>query len=114
MSKRPHKSRGPSVAKLVKKRHADIERLCREHHVQEFYLFGSAATGEFRQRTSDIDFMVRFEPCTPSEHARRYFGLLLDLKHLFNRRIDLIEIGALTNPYFIKRAEESRVKLYAS
>lgn len=115
MGKRDKRGRrGPSIAKLVAKRQEKVDALCRKYHVRELDLFGSAATGEFRPRRSDIDFMVRFEASSPAEHAQRYFGLLEDLQDLFHRRIDLIEPGAVDNPYFLESAEKSRVRIYAA
>lgn len=105
---------GPPIAKLVEKRQREVEALCRKYHVRELYLFGSAATGHFNPRRSDIDFMVRFAESTPAEHARRYFGLLEDLHDLFRRRVDLIELDAVDNPYFMQSAERSKVRVYAA
>jgi predicted nucleotidyltransferase len=108
----PKKSHTPVVTKIVQKKSAAITSLCREFHVEELYLFGSAASGDFRRLRSDIDFLVRFKSSTPADHADRYFGLLAGLRDLFHRRIDLIEIGALKNPYFRESAEANRVLLY--
>lgn len=100
------------IARLVNKHRDEIEGLCDEFGVQELYLFGSAASGDFRSRTSDLDFMVRFKPTTPAEHADRYFGLIDGLKDIFHRRIDLVEIDAIKNPFFKESAEAHRVQLY--
>ncbi len=100
------------MAKLVSKHRDEITALCDACKVQQLYLFGSAARGEFRPRSSDLDFLVRFKPSTPAEHADRYFGLIDGLKDIFHRRIDLVEIGAVKNPYFLESAESNRVLLY--
>lgn len=110
-SERP---REPAVTRLVKKKAGAINALCKQHHVEALYLFGSAASGDFKRLRSDIDFLVRFLSCTPADHADRYFGLLEGLRDLFHRRIDLIEIGALKNPYFKESADQHRVLLYAA
>jgi hypothetical protein len=108
----PGKPRPPAVTRIVQKKSAAIAALCREFHVEELYLFGSAASGDFKRLRSDIDFLVRFRSSTPADHADRYFGLLAGLRDLFRRRIDLIEIGALKNPYFRESAEANRILLY--
>jgi len=92
----------------------DIRRLCQSRGVVEFYAFGSSVEGGFDPEASDYDFLVRFEPCPPSEHADRYFGLLEDLQDLLKAPIDLVEIDAISNPYFRSEAERSRVSLYAA
>jgi len=108
----PEKPREHAVTRLVQKKAGAITALCKQHHVAELYLFGSAASGDFKRLRSDIDFLVRFLSCTPADHADRYFGLLEGLRDLFHRRIDLIEIGALKNPYFKESADKHRVLLY--
>ncbi len=113
---KPRSDKSPvhTVTRLVQKKAAAIEELCKHYHVQELYLFGSAASGDFKRLRSDVDFLVRFLSCTPADHADRYFGLLAGLRDLFRRRIDLIEIGALKNPYFRESAESNRVLIYAA
>ncbi len=100
------------MARLVSKHRDDITDLCEACKVQQLYLFGSAASGEFRSRSSDLDFLVRFKPATPAEHAERYFALIDGLKDIFHRRIDLVELGAVKNPYFMQSAESNRMLLY--
>ena len=100
------------MARLVAKHREEIEDLCEACKVQQLYLFGSAASGEFRSRSSDLDFLVSFKPATPAEHADRYFALIEGLKDIFHRRIDLVELGAVRNPYFMQSAEAHRILLY--
>ncbi len=109
---KPDKPHAHAITRTVQKKSAAITALCREFHVDEFYLFGSAASRDFKRLSSDVDFLVRFKSSTPADHADRYFGLLAGLRDLFRRRIDLIEIGALKNPYFRESAEANRVLLY--
>ncbi len=44
--------------------------------------------------------------------ADRYFGLLEDLELLFHRRIDLVEAGAIRNPYFRREVDANKYTLY--
>ncbi len=92
----------------------ELAELCRRFEVERLDLFGSAAGNDFDADRSDLDFLVRFRPCSPGEHYERYFGLLEALQSLFNRQIDLVESDALRNPYLIREVETSRVPLYAS
>lgn len=91
-----------------------VAELCRRYQVARLEVFGSAARGEFAPGRSDLDFLVRFQPCMPEEHAARYFGLLADFQDLFGCGIDLVEIGAVRNPYFLESIEASRTLVYAS
>ncbi len=106
--------RAPAVIRLIQKKSEAIAALCKQHHVAELYLFGSAASGDFKRLKSDIDFLVNFKPATPADHADHYFGLLAGLRDMFHRRIDLIEIRALKNPYMRDSVESNRVLLYAA
>lgn len=91
-----------------------LEELCRRFQVRRLTLFGSAVTGEFKADLSDLDFLVEFQPLTPAQHADAYFGLLLALEDLFQRRIDLVEEGASENPYFLSAVAQSQALLYAA
>jgi len=91
-----------------------LTALCRQYSVERLDLFGSATDDSFNPQRSDLDFLVTFAPCTPSEHYTRYFGLLESLESLFGRAVDLVEAGAMRNPYFIRQVNKSRRLLYAS
>lgn len=89
-----------------------IAELCRKHRVRRLEVFGSSADGTFEPSSSDIDFLVEYMELQPGEHYESYFGLLEDLEALFKRKIDLVEAGAMRNPYFIRRVNESRKLVY--
>lgn len=94
----------------------DIERLCREHRVERLELFGSAASGRFRDGESDLDFLVTFERDAPSGgFGGPPVGLALALEALFGLPVDLVEEAAIRNPYFRQGVDaEPRTLLYAS
>jgi predicted nucleotidyltransferase len=91
-----------------------LRDLCRRHHVAQLEVFGSAASGEFNERSSDLDFLVQFGDLSPRDRGDAYFGLLADLQDLFRRPIDLVETEAVDNPYFKDSIEPSRRVLYAA
>lgn len=99
---------------MISERGEELARICARHSVKRLELFGSAATGDFDDKTSDLDFLVEFISCSPQEHYDRYFGLVEDLEALFARHVDLVEARALRNPYFIREVEESRERIYAA
>jgi predicted nucleotidyltransferase len=92
----------------------ELTRLCERFQVSRLELFGSAAAGKFEEGSSDLDFLVDFHPLPPGEHAETYFGLLEALQDLFQRSIDLVETGAIRNPYFKASVDRTRVLLYAA
>lgn len=92
-----------------------ITAICRRHRVRSLFLIGSATTTEFDPSRSDIDFLVEFLPDAPRTGlSGAYFALRDDLASLLGRPIDLIERGALTNPYVAGSVAATRVPLYAA
>jgi predicted nucleotidyltransferase len=97
---------------IVQQRLQTLRELCRKHRVERLDLFGSAARDDFDPETSDLDFLVEFEPMPPKEHAGSFFGLLADLEGLFCRRVDLLEREPIENPYLWQSIMRSRRALY--
>jgi uncharacterized protein len=87
--------------------------LCGRYGVRRLELFGSAATGSFDPERSDLDFLVEFD-ADPTRLFDRYFGLKESLEALFGRKVDLVTVGALQNPYFIESVNATRQVLYAA
>lgn len=99
---------------LIAERSDKIADLCRCYRVKALELFGAAAGDRFHPATSDLDFLVDFEEISPREHAACYFGLLFGLEDLFGRKVDLVEVSAVRNPYFLEAIAKDRVLLYAA
>ena len=99
---------------IIEERRDDLTTICRTHHVAKLEVFGSGADGGFNEATSDLDFLVEFGDLPDHNRFDNYFGLLHALEALFSRRVDLVESGAMRNPYFIRRVNESRKVVYAA
>lgn len=91
-----------------------INALCRRFDVRRLDLFGSAARGDFDPAQSDLDFFVEFADHGYVGAADRYFGLLEGLEDLFHRKVDLVDLAAARNPYFLAEASKYRTTLYAA
>ena len=91
-----------------------IQQLCDRFEVERLDLFGSAARGDFNPKSSDLDFLVLFQRNGAVNAADRYLGLLAGLEDLFERKIDLVDVAAARNPYFMAEARKHRVMLYAA
>jgi len=89
-----------------------VRELARQHRVRRLELFGSASRGA--SIPSDYDFLVEFEPMPPLEHGRMYLSLLGALESLCEARVDLLELEALNNPYFLAAIELDRRVLYGA
>lgn len=99
---------------VIDERAADLERLCRRYRVRKLALFGSVATGRDLSETSDLDFLVEFNPLPPGVYADTYFSLLEALQRLFDRPVDLVVESAIKNPYFLEAVEATKATIYES
>lgn len=103
------------MVKAIEEHKAQLHELCRRFGVKRLDVFGSAAGEEgFDPDRSDVDFLVEFDLADPVAHARAYFDLLSGLKDLFAREVDLVEIRAVTNPYFLESINQGRRQVYAA
>ena len=102
------------MAPLLDQHREALGKLAQEHRVLKLEVFGSALTERFDPERSDIDLLVEFEPMAPPDHADCYLGLLVALEDMFGRSVDLIEPGAIRNPFFKQAISQSRQTLYAA
>jgi len=99
---------------LIETSRAQLAHLCRKHHVLRLEVFGSAARADFDPESSDLDFLVEFEPMAPVAYAQAYFSLKEELEALFKRPVDLITPASLKNPYFRASLAASSERVYAA
>jgi hypothetical protein len=69
---------------------------------------------DFDDRSSDIDLLVEFEEMSFPDRGDAYLGLLVEAETLLGRPVDLLELGAVRNPYLRQGIEASRQLLYAA
>jgi predicted nucleotidyltransferase len=79
-----------------------------------FDVFGSAAGDDFDEQSSDIDLLVEFEEMPFPDRGDAYLGLPVAAEALLGRRVDLVEVSAVRNPYLRQGIEASRQLLYAA
>ncbi len=96
---------------LLHRHEAEIRDLCARFHVRRLELFGSAARGQDKS-ASDFDFLVEYEPLGEGHNADAYFGLLFGLEDLLGKKIDLVMVEAVTNPYFLEEIGPDRQVVY--
>jgi predicted nucleotidyltransferase len=88
--------------------------LCGKYRVLRLDVFGSAARSDFDEDSSDVDLLVEFDDMLHADRADAYLGFLTAVEALLQRRIDLVEVGAVRNPYLLRGIEESRELVYAA
>ena len=87
-----------------------LTELCRTLSVRRLELVGSAAREDFCPETSDIDVIIEFEG--NEALFDRYFELKKGLESIFNRKVDVIQTGAITNPYLRESLDQDRIAIY--
>ena len=78
-----------------------IAAICQRYGIRRLEVFGSLAQAtEFDPARCDADFLVEFASgVQPGLNA--IFGAKADLEALLGRRVDLVEPGAVRNPYVL-------------
>jgi hypothetical protein len=74
----------------------EIADFCRRHRIRTFSLFGSVLRDDFRP-DSDIDVLVEFEPNYVP--GLEFFGMPDELAELFGRKVDVVDVKSLRNPF---------------
>ena len=90
-----------------------VRDLCARHGVARLELTGSAARSDFDPARSDIDLLVEFLPGARVS-ALQFVELSDALEQAFGRRVDLIELSAVTNPILREAFIRDRMPLYAA
>ncbi len=97
---------------VIAEKQKEIAEICRRYDVLRLDVFGSAARGrDFEPARSDVDFMVAFSRTYPVE-LDRYFGMREDLAAILGGKVDLVEEGAIKNPYLKASIDEDRERVY--
>jgi uncharacterized protein len=90
----------------------EIACLCKRYQVRRLAVFGSMLRGDFDPLRSDADFLVEFEPV--AVRMQNYLALREALGTLLSRPVDLIEDGAIRNPYILQSVAQQQQVLYAA
>ena len=79
------------INELLREKREDILRLAQKHGARNIRVFGSIARGE-ADEISDIDFLVDMER---GRSLLDMGGLLMDLRDLLGRDVDVVSVGGL-------------------
>lgn len=91
-----------------------IKELCSRYDVKSLYVFGSASTDKFNEK-SDLDFLISFsDELSIEDYTENYFTIHYKLQEIFKKEIDLITEKSLSNPFFIKSLNKTKSVLYES
>jgi uncharacterized protein len=94
---------------LISQHQKEISAICVRFGVRKLEVFGSAARGtDFDEKISDADFLVEFHPRGELGPLDEFFGLRDALAAVIGRPVDLIEPGAVRNPYIQAQINQAR------
>ena len=91
-----------------------IADICQRFHVSRLEVFGSAARADdFNPAASDVDFLIHFAADT-APSLQDFFGAKTAFENLLGRAVDLVEPGAVRNPYVLASINRNREAVYAA
>jgi uncharacterized protein len=91
-----------------------ISAICQRYRIRQLDVFGSAARADdFKPDSSDADFLVEFSPDV-QPGLQSLFGAKVELEKLLGRGVDLVELGAVRNPYVLASINRSRESVYGA
>ena len=99
------------MEKILSDNIEELQNLCQAHKVSQLYVFGSVCTDRFSP-SSDIDFLVDFQPMEFGDYTDNYFQFCEALEKLFKRKADVVTFQSLSNPYFIKTVNRTKKLIY--
>lgn len=89
-----------------------IKEIASSYKILELYVFGSALRQDFNDK-SDIDILIKL-----SKNSGYSIFELIEIKEkfekLFSRKIDLVELESLRNPYRRDEILKTAKKIYAA
>ena len=99
---------------VIAQHRSGISAICQHYRISRLDVFGSAARADdFNPASSDADFLVEFAPdAHPGLDA--FFGAKTALEQLLGRSVDLVEPGAVRNPYVLASINRNRESVYAA
>ena len=91
-----------------------ISAICQCYRIHRLEVFGSAArAGDFDPEHSDADFLGEFVP-EVQPGLGTIFGDKAALEALLVRGVDLVEPGAVRNPFVLASINRNREAVYAA
>lgn len=104
------------MVSIIKDNLQELKSICKRHHVEKMFLFGSATDAVDFSSKTDIDLLYKFSKSEIPEmdYADNFFSLLFTLQSLLKRNIDLVPEEKLNNPFFIDSIDKQKILIYES
>ena len=89
-----------------------FKELCQKYKVHKLYAFGSAITNQFNEDSSDIDLLVDVDIPDPANRGETLLLLWDKLDAYFKRKVDLVTINSIQNPFLKSNIDRSKELIY--
>lgn len=97
--------------KLIELNIDKIATLCKKYKVSRLWVFGSILTPRFNDN-SDVDFSVEFKYDLIDDLFVIFFDFIEELQTLLGRKVDVVDETAISNQYFRKELDATKVLIY--
>ena len=97
--------------KLIELNIDKIAALCKKYKVSRLWVFGSILTPRFNDN-SDVDFSVEFKYDLIDDLFVIFFDFIEELQTLLGRKVDVVDETAISNQYFRKELDATKVLIY--
>ncbi|MGB2924893.1 MAG: nucleotidyltransferase domain-containing protein [Limnothrix sp.] len=97
---------------LCRNHNEQLESLCIKWEMREFAVFGSVLRDDFKE-DSDIDCLIEFSD-TANWDLFDIIELKRQLSKIFEREVDVVEKGSVSNPFILKSIMDNHQVLYSS
>ena len=97
--------------KLHEQHLISLTELCRTHHVDKLYLFGSNLS-DCLNGNCDIYLLIQFEKIDFMHYFDNYMDLKENLEILFHHQVDLVEYQSIWNPVFRNAVDREKSIIY--
>ena len=97
--------------KLIELNIDKIATLCKKYKVSRLWVFGSILTPRFNDN-SDVDFSVEFKYDLIDDLFVIFFDFIEELQTLPGRKVDVVDETAISNQYFRKELDATKVLIY--
>lgn len=100
------------IKDFINNRSAEFISLCKNHEVKSLYIFGSSITESFNEESSDIDLLIELETKDPIKRGEFLLDIWEKFESFFQRKVDLLTISSLRNPYLKKSIDSTKLLIY--
>ena len=98
---------------LIDQYKSELTQACNTYKVKELYAFGSILSDRFNKQ-SDVDLAVNFDRDRFEGSFLQFLNFKTTLEEIFHRHVDLVPLGSIRNPVFLRTLNKTKRCIYAA